>query len=68
MILLQLFELDSAKNIASDGRKALDDEEKLNAVRLLAKKNFNAVQFSSDVHEMAVDVSLTFLSSLLIFY
>ena len=67
MILLQIFELDSAKNIAVDGKRTLDEEEKLNAVRLLAKKNFNAVQFSSDVHEMAVDVRTT-LSNLSLLY
>ena len=43
-------------NLSSIGKENLDEREKLNAVKLLAQKNFDAVNLSSQVNEISVEV------------
>ena len=49
--------METSKNIGIGGKQYFEEQDKLNAVRLLAQKNFDAVKLSSEVREINVEVS-----------
>jgi len=47
--------------------QTLDEQQKINAVRLLAQKNFDALGLSSQLHDIATEVLYTYIFYAILF-